>query len=100
MTVTSDTPAATDLSEGVMADLARFVPSVNDIHADRAADLATRGDLMDVQANVLDAVSVLEARLVELAARLEILVASAEHASTMAATVMSGGLGALLRGQK
>lgn len=92
MTITSDTPAATDLSEGVMADLDRIGAGL--------PQPVTHADLMDVQANVLDAVSVVEAKLAELASRLEILVSSAEHASDMAATVMQGGLGALLRGQK
>lgn len=60
----------------------------------------TRADLLDVQANILDAISVLEAKHEELVALVTALVSSAEQASTMAATVMQGGLGALLRGQK
>lgn len=52
----------------------------------------------DVQANVLDQLSVLEAKVDALQATLEALVTSAAEASAMAQSVMSGGLRSLLSG--
>lgn len=61
-----------------------------------APDLAVL--ILDVQANVLDQLSVLEAKLDALQATLEALVTSAAEASAMAQSVMSGGLRSLLSG--
>ncbi len=56
--------------------------------------------LIDVQGAILDAIAVLEARIEYLSAMIEGLITSAAQAQEMAQSMMTGGLGQLLRGQK
>lgn len=99
--MTSDTPAAADLQDEILHPDPRTLNGRPVSGPDFGGPLfATRADVLDVQANVLDAVAVIEAKLDSLNELVAALISSAEQASTMAATVMQGGLGALLRGQK